>query len=415
MQKALWLLTIANLLNYLDRYIISSVAPKIEAEFGLTHAQTGLVMSAFMVGYMVTSPFFGWLGDRFNRPKLMSLGIFVWSLATALSGYVQSYIPLLLSRVVVGVGEASYATISPSYIRDRLRDERLVNRAMAFFYTAIPIGAAAGYMWGGYMAEHYDWRLAFYIGALPGLVLGVFVYRMLEPERILADGVKSATHETLKESIKSLLSNRTYRLTVFGYTAHTFGLGGFAAWAPHYSATALGSTLAQASFKIGAITVVAGVIGTILGGRLGDKFLGTREKSGIEAAQAFNRFCAITSVVAFPFAIWMLFASTLDQFIIAMFFVQVAMFGAVAPINTATLAAVSPSVAASAFAVQIFIIHALGDVISPPLVGWLADRIPMNQAMVVLAVAVLISAAFWWRAGTSEKGTSHGENSVQHA
>lgn len=411
MRSALWIITIANLLNYLDRYIISSVAPKIQEEFGLSHAQTGLLMSAFMIGYVVTCPIFGWLGDRWHRPRLMGIGVFLWSLATGMSGYVSSFFLLLLSRVGVGVGEASYATISPAYIRDRLQDDLKVNRAMSLFYLAIPIGAAMGYMFGGYMAHHYNWRWAFYLGAIPGFVLTFFIISMIEVPR----GQSTQNSVKLADSIKSLWSNRLYRYIVIGYTAHTFGLGGFAAWAPHYSSKFLGVSLAEASFKIGAITCIAGVVGTLIGGRWGSFFIGKQVKSNVNSASGFTKFAAITSLVATPFALWTIHTVSLNQFMVAMLLVQIALFASIAPINTATLSAVSPAISATAFAVQIFTIHALGDVISPPLVGWMSDRMPMNSAMNVLVFSIFLSGVIWWIVGirfNKKEMLQHGANTL---
>ncbi len=287
MNTALWLLTIVNLLNYIDRYIIASVAPKIEAEFGLSHAQTGMLMSAFMIGYMFTSPIFGWLGDRHNRPRLMGFGVLCWSFATAASGAVASFIPLLGSRIAVGVGEASYATISPPYIRDRLQNPKFINRAMGLFYTAIPIGAAIGYMWGGWMADHYHWRWAFYLGALPGFILGAAVWFMKEPAR--TKDAAGSVPINKSESLRQLWNNREYRLSVMGYIAYTFGLGGFAAWAPQYGVEVLGVSLSESSFKIGAVTCMAGIIGTLIGGKWGDIFVKNDAKDTAATARACNK------------------------------------------------------------------------------------------------------------------------------
>lgn len=104
MNLTLWMLTFVNLICYLDRYIITAVAPKIEIEFGLTHAQTGLFMSLFMVGYMLTSPLFGYFGDRKSRPMLMGVGVLIWSFATLASGLAELFWPLLIARALVGVG-----------------------------------------------------------------------------------------------------------------------------------------------------------------------------------------------------------------------------------------------------------------------------------------------------------------------
>src|SRR3954463_3896443 len=112
------ILTGLNLFNYLDRFVLSAVLPKLQADLHINDGEAGRIVTAFMVGYFVTSPFFGYLGDRFSRKWLIALGIFVWSLGTVLTGYASGFAMLLCFRVLVGLGEASYATISPSLLSD---------------------------------------------------------------------------------------------------------------------------------------------------------------------------------------------------------------------------------------------------------------------------------------------------------
>ena len=142
--NTLIVLTFVNLVNYLDRYILAAVAPKIQLDLNLSNFETGLLMSAFMLGYMIASPFFGYLGDRRRRPFLMGFGVFVWSIATFVSGLAGSFLALFTASMAVGIGDASYATIAPSYIRDNYDNDIVTNKALSFFYTAIPVGAALG-------------------------------------------------------------------------------------------------------------------------------------------------------------------------------------------------------------------------------------------------------------------------------
>jgi MFS transporter, Spinster family, sphingosine-1-phosphate transporter len=393
MNSTLWMLTFVNLICYLDRYIISAVAPKVELEFGLSHGQTGLFMSLFMVGYMLTSPLFGYFGDRKARPVLMGIGVLVWSFATLASGMATHFWPLLLARALVGVGEASFATLAPPFIRDSLKDESTMNRVLGVFYTAIPVGAAIGIVWGGWMADHYNWRWAFYLGAIPGFALAVFVLKMREP----GHRTREMSEVGLIESVQSLLANRAFKLSVLAYTAQTFALGGFSAWAPQYGVTVLGVSLTDSSMKIGASTVLSGLIGTMIGGKWGHLFLAKgADRGGADAVRAFCKFCAWTSVIATPLAFWAFRAENFNEFVIALFLVQLFIFAALAPANTAIISAVPSKMAATAFAVSILTIHALGDVISPPLAGYLSDQMPMSDAMQVLVVALAISAVIWF-------------------
>ena len=228
-----------------------------------------------------------------------------------------------------------------------------------------------------------------------------FVWRMPEPTL----RTRQLSNAKFGETFKVLLANREYRLAVFAYVAQTFALGGFSAWAPQYGVDVLGVTLTDSAFKVGASTLASGLIGTLIGGKLGHYFLRDgADKHGLEASRAFCKFCAWTSVIATPLAYYAFRVDNFNEFVLALFVVQLAIFAALAPANTAILAAVPSSIAATAFAVSIFAIHALGDVISPPLAGWLADRMPMADAMLILVVALGLSGVIWFAASRKQSG-----------
>src|SRR5437899_6038487 len=151
----LFILTGLNLLNYLDRFVLNAVRTPLANDFGVNYGDSGRTVTAFMIGYFVTSPFFGYLGDRLSRKWLIAFGIFVWSLGTLLTGSAAGFAMLLLFRVLVGLGEASYATISPSLISDAFAPARR-NNALTIFYVAIPVGSALGYILGGEIAAHWS-------------------------------------------------------------------------------------------------------------------------------------------------------------------------------------------------------------------------------------------------------------------
>lgn len=399
MSSALWMLTAVNLICYLDRYIIAAAAPRIQSEFMLNNAETGTFMSMFMIGYILTSPIFGYYGDRKSRPMLMAVGVLLWSLATLWSGLANNFFTLLVARALVGVGEASFATLSPPFIRDSLKDESKINRVLGFFYTSIPIGAALGYIWGGWMADQGHWRWAFYLGAVPGFLLTYSVWVMAEPSH----RARQTSHLPFAQTLKELLGNRDYRLAVGGYIAQTFALGGFSAWAPKYGEHVLNVSLTESSLKIGASTLASGLIGTLVGAKWGSLFIKNPESAtGSSASRAYCKFCAWTSVIATPLGYWAFRSTEFNEFVLALFLVQTAIFAALAPANTAILQAVPSRMAATAFAVSIFAIHAFGDVISPPLAGILADQMPMPDAMLLLVAAVAVSAVVWFWAGRSQ-------------
>src|SRR5512136_202783 len=153
---ALALLLAVNLLNYIDRQVLYAVFPLIKADLLLSDTALGFLGSAFMVCYMVSAPLLGWLGDRMSRVRLASGGLFVWSLATAASGLAPGYRTLLAARTSVGIGEASFGTVSPGLLSDYFPKERR-GRILSYFYLAIPVGSALGYLLGGVLGQNLGW------------------------------------------------------------------------------------------------------------------------------------------------------------------------------------------------------------------------------------------------------------------
>src|SRR5437762_1011983 len=179
---ALGVVTLLNFLNYIDRFILAAVLPRVKTELVLTDFQLGLLANAFLIAYFVTSPIFGILGDRLSRPRLMAAGVSAWSVATAAAGLTRNFTQLLGARAWVGVGEAAYATISPALLSDYFpRAQR--GRAFAIFYVAIPVGAAAGFLLGGALEHAFGWRSAFYAVGFPGIAMSLLALRLSDPPR----------------------------------------------------------------------------------------------------------------------------------------------------------------------------------------------------------------------------------------
>jgi MFS family permease len=387
----LLLLSGLNLLNYLDRFLLAAVGPKLQEELGLSDLKFGLVVNAFMVGYFLTSPLFGLLGDRFARKGLIALGIGVWSLATAASGLADSFTTLVIARLAVGVGEASYATLAPTIIDD-LAEPKAKNRWLAVFYVAIPIGSALGYLLGGQLEAQFGWRAAFFIAGGPGLLLALLGLLMAEPartKRATAGGERGAGVWI------ALLRIPLYRDAVLGYTAYTFALGGFAAWAPKYLYQRLHMDLKTADFWFGVILVVSGLVATFVGSQWGDRW------PGDDRARVNLRLCAVATVVSVPFSVICLLAGSPLGFFAGIAATEFALFLSTSPINVVILQGVPPELRASAMALSIFAIHLFGDMISPPLIGAISDASSLRSGMFVLPLALALAAIAWWR-GSAE-------------
>lgn len=401
-QVILALLTALNLLNYLDRYVLSVVLPAAQDELRFSNFVGGALATVFLVGYFATSPFFGTMSDRARqggRKKLIALGIAVWSLATVASGLAHGTASLLAARVFVGVGEASYATIAPTLIDDVAPAQRK-GRWLAIFYSAIPVGSALGYIVGGkVLSATHDWRMAFYVAGVPGLVLALICLLIAEPPRQAAHAKPA-----ILDSARELLGIRPYRLTLLGYCAFTFAMGGFAYWAPKYLHVQYALETGVAGQVFGMVTVAAGAIGTLAGGWLGDRW--TRGRSDDPAVvRASLRVCAWSAGLGAPLALAAILAPTGTAFFVLLVPCEIALFLASGPVNAAVLRSVPAGLRASAMALSIFAIHALGDLWSPPLIGLVADHAPMAWAMLAGPAVFALGAFLWWRGVASVRLT----------
>ncbi len=177
---ALVLLLAVNLLNYIDRQVLYAVFPLIKVDLRLTDTELGLLGSAFILCYMLSAPVFGWIGDRMRRVGIWAAGLAMWSLATLGVALATDYRALLAARTAVGVGEASFGTVSPALLSDYFPRERR-GRVMALYMLAIPVGSALGYLMGGLLGQRFGWHSAFLIVGVPGLLLVLPVWLLREP------------------------------------------------------------------------------------------------------------------------------------------------------------------------------------------------------------------------------------------
>ncbi len=385
----LLILTGLNLFNYLDRYVLSGVLTPLQHELGLNDAEAGLLVPAFMIGYFVTSPFFGWLGDRFSRKWLIAAGILVWSLGTVLTGFAPTFVSMICFRVLVGLGEASYATISPGLISDSYGPQKR-NNALTIFYLAIPVGAALGTIIGGYIAEYWSWRHAFIWAGAPGLLLALVMLPFAEPQRGLADGrTAEATRKATVSDIAKLFCLPDYLLVVLGYTAYTFALSAFGYWGPSFLLRVHHVPLQNAGAFFGAVLFVAGLVGTLIGG-----FAATAWQKRNPSGYAWTLGLSTLLAVPLAFAALMVAGKLWSMiFLAAAIFL---LFLPTGPVNTLILETVPINLRASAMAVSIFMIHLFGDVWSPAIVGYLAKATgSLQKGVLILPPVLIVSAGLW--------------------
>jgi Arabinose efflux permease len=383
---ALTLLIGINLFNYIDRQVLAAVEPEIRGTFFRpedpnSHALVGLLATAFLVSYMISAPIFGWLADRMSRWLIIGVSVIVWSAATAASGLAGTFLLLLITRLFVGIGEGGYGPAAPTIIAD-LFPLRTRGQALSFFYVAIPVGSALGYAIGGFVAAHWRWQTAFFVVAPPGLLLGVACFFQRETrDRSSA----SQRRRPRLQDYKTLMYNHSYVLNTFAMTALTFAIGGLSFWVPGY--LEYRGLPPSSRITFGAITIVAGMAATLLGGIAGDRL--RKRFPG-----SYFLVSGVGILIAFPFSAAMLFTPFPAAWVL-MFIAIFFLFFNTGPSNTALANVTLPTVRATAFAVNIFIIHALGDALAPPLIGAVADQTNMNVAFLVVSATMLLAGVLW--------------------
>jgi MFS family permease len=387
--SALLLLLGINLFNYIDRQILAALEPDIRASFFASSdvnamTKTGLLGDAFFVTYMISAPILGLLADRISRWLIVGGAVILWSLASGASGLAATFAILFATRICVGIGEGGYGPAAPTILSDLFPIERR-GRIMAIFYTAIPVGSALGYVIGGLVGAHLGWRWAFYLVTPPGLLLGLLCFRQRDPRVAAHHLVQESPRRRLADYL-TLFRTRSYLINCIAQTLMTFVTGGLGFWASAYlryrnQSPNLGMTI------FGLITVIAGLVSTLLGGvvadRLRSRFAGSYFwVSGIGMLIACPFFIA-TLYIPFP-AAWI-------SMFVAIFF----LFLNTGPSNTALANVSLPSVRATAFAVNILVIHALGDVQAFWLLGYIGGHTNMRVAFLVVSGMILASGITW--------------------
>ena len=388
---SLGLLLALNLFNFIDRYVLAAVEPSIRATFFAPNDPnamwwSGTLSTAFVVSYMLSAPALGWLADRYSRWVIIGTAAIVWSFATTASGLAATLAALFIARILVGIGEGAYGPAAPAIVSD-LFPMKSRSTMLAIFFAAIPTGSAFGYILGGLIDVHMGWRSAFYIVSGPGLLLGFLCFFRQDPRPKTSTG-ESSDKTSLRnylQTVAVLMKKPSYGFNVAAQTAMAFALGGLAYWISAYFQFRHQPPSATAIF--GAITAVAGLTSTLAGGFLADRLRARVRGSdllvpGIGMLLGFPLLAAML-YTPFPFAWIFLFG--------ALFFI----FFNTGPANTAVANVSLPAVRAMAFGLNIFVMHAFGDAIAPPLLGLIAGHTNMNIAFLAISAVMLVSGVLW--------------------
>ena len=401
-----WVLLVlasVNLLNYVDRYIFSALLPSIKSDLHFTDTELGLLGSGFILAYLFISPIFGYLGDRTRRPRLMGVGLALWSAATAFSGMSFTFVTQMITRVMVGVGESAYTVVAPSVLADSY-PKKVRGKVFSIYSGAIPVGSAFGFILGGWLGKTVGWHKAFFVVGIPGIVLALVLLFMRDPKRgsqeesPAAPGAATRVGSSGTKAVAAPLSQwQTYRklsrnggllFTILGYAAYTFVVGGMGFWMPSFIVRYFSVSLERGNYVFGAVTVVGGFIGTMLGGWWADRI---DRRSG----NGYLKICAGSMILAVPIFYVSLSVHAFKDFAIALFFMDIVLFMCMSPLDAAVINYVRPELRSTAMAMNVFLIHFLGDGISRVLMGVVSDHYGLHAALAFLPWVLALAGVLW--------------------
>ncbi len=382
-----------NFLNYLDRYVGAALVTPIQDEFHLSDAQVGLLATAFLLVYAVAALPFGYWGDRGVRRTVIGVGVTIWSLATLFSGIAANYVQLFLGRAVVGIGEASYYPAGTSLVSDYFPKEQR-GRVMSIWGAGSVFGIAVAYAGGGFVADHFGWRSAFFIAAAPGLLLAFLAFTMREPLRGSMEKIGPALQRTTDATARTfinLMRIPTLRAAILAQSVLYFVLASNAYWLPTLLHRRFGLSISGAGLLAGGVLVLGGLIGTLAGGWIADRRAKTRSAAHLEVGIAGFLIGAVFIIIAL---IAPLNIGPVPVFVPAFLVTVIALYLHAGPFTALSQNVVSPALRASSVTLLLFVSHVFGDSHSTFDVGWISDHIHSLQlALLITSPTLLVVAA----------------------
>ncbi|MBI3301571.1 MAG: MFS transporter [Deltaproteobacteria bacterium] len=384
-----------NVLNLADRQVVYILFPLIKADLQFTDTQLGALGALpFALFYSLMGIPLGWIADRWRRVRLITLGLTAWSGLTTLSGMARGFWSLFVVRVGVGIGESSCAPAGQTILSDYFPPAKR-STILAMFNCGVPIGHGLGLYLGGYIAQHWGWRWAFYLLGIPGLLFALLVANLKEPARGQMEEhprpqPTAGTPNAVKRLRAVIRATPTLRWHFAGMAMIGFAVSGAAIWLPTFLVRVRGMSVETAGEISGLSAVVAGLLGTFLGGVLADRWM-TRRKN------ARMLILVVRSLLVIPFLFGMFFIASpalLIAVIVVGSSVSAVWFG---PASAVVHYLVEPEIRSMAVAVYVLVIN-LAAGVSPILIGKLTDLsgdpLFLQYALLISPAADLLAAVF---------------------
>lgn len=364
---ALAVLFAINAMNFYDRLIPGAVNESIKAEWEVTDTQLGILGTAFVLIYAIVGVPLGRLADHFSRKMLLSIGVFVWSLLTAASGFAMSFQQLVGLRLAVGVGEATCAPASSSLIGDLFPATQRA-RAIAIFMLGLPIGNALCYLTSGFVISYWSWKAAFLVAFIPGLLCAIAALFIREPKRGASEVHAVGAQKRAGSPYMLVLRIPTMRWIIISGALHNFNMYAIGSFLVSFLIRYHGMDKSYAAYIAAGIYGLAGIPGLMLGGILGDRLIRSHSNSRMMIA-------AISILISLPLWYFGLGQApgTLVSTTLLLGFGCLLFYVYYSTVYSTIQDVIEPSLRGTAMALYFFAMYLLGGALGPIGAGWLSD------------------------------------------
>lgn len=375
--KILLVLTLIEFINYFDRQVIFPLFSFLKADFGLSDFELGLVGTVFMIIHATFSVPLGILADKWVRKNIIAAGVAIWSIATFITGLVQNFSQLLVTRAAVGIGEASYAPAATSLIADNFPIEKRA-RASSIFHLGMFLGGTLGMILAGVIGSHLGWRTCFFIVAIPGVILALTALRIKETRHSHHN-----TDEVNKKNILHLFRSPAYLMTLASGVMLTFTSSAIISWMTQFFIRFHNYSVDQASITIGLAVLVGGPLGIYSGGYFSD-LLYNKYKMPRSLAMAF------AFLIATPLMYITLTTQNETLLLVTLVLATYLMTWYYGPMVALIQDIVPGSLKATAFAFYLFTVHLIGSTPAPALIGKVSDVTNLQTALFLVVISNLL-------------------------
>ncbi len=372
--KILLVLTLIEFINYFDRQVVFPLFSFLKADFGLSDFELGLIGTVFMIIHATFSVPLGILADKWIRKNIIAAGVAIWSVATFITGIVQNFSQLLVTRAAVGIGEASYAPAATSLIADNFPIEKRA-RASSVFHLGMFLGGTLGMILAGVIGSHLGWRACFFIVAIPGIILALSALRIKE-----AKHSKQNTDSVNRTNILQLFKTPAYVMTLVSGIMLTFTSSAIISWMTQFFIRFHNYSVDQASITIGLAVLIGGPLGIYSGGYFSD-LLYNKYKKPRSLAMAFA-FLAATPLIYLTLTtqneVLLIISLVLATYLMTFYY---------GPMVALIQDIVPGSLKATAFAFYLFTVHLIGSTPAPALIGKVSDATNLQTALFLVVIS----------------------------